>query len=369
MKKIMFVSAGRSDYGIMRNIILKVSKSRNFKTSLIITGSHLSKKFGKTIREVKQDSIKNIYKIYSSKNDYKTDNTNFFISKIIKDSDIILRKETPDFIVILGDRYEMLAISLAAFNRRIKIIHFCGGSETRGANDDEYRNCISELAHAHFVETKYHKTNLISKNIKKNKIFLYGAPALENLKNVSFLSKRDILKKFKIFNLKKKIIVSTFHPETKKNKNENLKNLEILLKFLKKPDFTVIFTYPNADEGFGHYIKKINKIKNKNFYVFESLGIKNYYNLLKIADCLIGNSSSGIIESRSFNLPTLNLGDRQLGRFYNKNVIHCRFKKNEIEKSFLKSQDKKFKKKFLNFKNIYKLNYKSEKFLNILSSI
>ena len=89
----MFVSAGRSDYGIMRNIILKVSKSRNFKTSLIITGSHLSKKFGKTIREVKQDNIKNIYKIYSSINDYKTDNTNFFISKIIKDSDIILRKE------------------------------------------------------------------------------------------------------------------------------------------------------------------------------------------------------------------------------------------------------------------------------------
>ena len=370
MKKITFFSAGRSDYGIMRNIILAANKDKKIRSSLIITGSHLSKIFGKTINEISKDKIKNIYKIKLNYILNKNDQTNIQISYLIKETEKILKKIEPDYVIVLGDRYEMFAMSIAAFNNNIKIIHFCGGSETLGAKDDQYRKCISILASYHFVETSFHKKKLIDNGIKKNSIFLSGAPALENLAKIKFLNKKKLFENFNIKEpLGSKTIVATFHPETKISLRNNIKNLEILFKFLANlKDAIIIFTYPNADYGYNEIIKIIDKVKKKNFYKFKSLGIKNYFNFLKIADMLIGNSSSGIIESKSFNLPVINLGNRQKGRFQNLNVMNCIFDLNLIKKKYLSINRKKFKEYFLTKKNIYELKISSKKIIKIINN-
>lgn len=371
MKKIVFLSVGRSDYGIMRNIIFACNQNKKINLSLIVTGSHLSKKFGSTIKEIKKDKIKKIYKINLNYSFKSGDKTNYYISTLINKTDKILKKIKPNFVITLGDRYEMLAMSLAAFNNNIKIIHFCGGSKTLGVKDDEYRRCISNLSSYHFVETNLHKKELVNNGINKNTIFISGAPALENLKKITFLKKKTLLKKIKIRSYKNnKIIVVTFHPETKKNLRDNEKYINELLKFLKYlKNVIIIMTYPNADFGYENIIKIIEKTRFTNFYKYKSLGIDKYFNILKYADCLIGNSSSGIIESKSFNLPTINLGERQSQRFHNKNVIHSKINKIDLKKNYIKSQTLKFKKKIVSLKDIYKLNYTSDKIVNLLINL
>ena len=218
MKKIVFLSVGRSDYGIMRNIISACNESRKINLSLIVTGSHLSKRFGNTIKEIKKDKIKKIYKINLNYGFKNIDKTNYYISTLINKTDKILKKIRPNFVISLGDRYEMLAMSIAAFNNNIKIIHFCGGSKTLGAKDDEYRRCISNLSSYHFVETNLHQKQLVNNGIDKNTIFVTGAPALENLNKIKFLKKDALFKIMKIKDFKNyKIIIVTFHSETKKN--------------------------------------------------------------------------------------------------------------------------------------------------------
>ncbi len=369
MKKITFFSVGRSDYGIMKNIILASNINKKIETSLIVTGSHLSKKFGNTFNEIRYDKIKNVHKIKINYNLKNLDKTNEYISILIKKTDKILKKIKPHLVVVMGDRYEMLAMSLVAFNNNIKIVHFCGGSKTLGAKDDQYRKCISDLASYHFVETKYHKRQLLNYGIKKNTIFVSGAPALENLNKIKYQKKNDLFKMLNIENLKEhKVIIVTYHPETKKSIKQNITYINCLIKFLKNLNKAIIIlTYPNADYGFNDIIKIIEKTNFKNFYKFKSLGINKYYNLLKYGDCLIGNSSSGIIESKSFNIPTLNIGERQKDRFHNFNVLHSKIDKIELLNKYIISQSNNFKKKILSSKNIYKLNYSSKKIVNIFS--
>jgi GDP/UDP-N,N'-diacetylbacillosamine 2-epimerase (hydrolysing) len=368
--KLVFFSVGRSDYGIMRNIIKTVENDKIIRSSLILTGSHLSEKFGETINEIKLDKIKNIHKINLNYKSNNKDLNNSHSAFLIKKTDKILKKIKPDYVIVLGDRYEMLAMSISAFNNDIKIIHFCGGSNTLGAKDDQYRKCISILASYHFVETILHKKELINNGINQESIFISGAPALENLNNIKYLSKKNLFKSLKINeDLNKNIIVATFHPETKISIKKNIYNFKVLLKFLNQlKNEIVILTYPNADYGYEKIIDLISKIKPKNFYIFKSLGIKNYYNILKFGNCLIGNSSSGIIESKSFNIPTINLGNRQEGRFHNNNVINCKFKLEDIKKNYKFSQSKKFLKLCNLNKNIYKLVLSSVKVLKLIKN-
>jgi len=272
-----------------------------------------------------------------------------------------------DAALILGDRYEMMAIALTCINYNIPIMHFCGGSETLGSIDDIYRYSISKMAFAHFLETSDHKINLKKLNIKKN-LFIVGAPALENLKTKS-LSINEIEKGYQFsFNKDKKIVVASFHPETYKTTIQNRNYLIIFLNFLKKQNINLIFTYPNADKGFVQFIKLIkSKLKNKkNCLIVKNLGIKNYYSILNFSDLMIGNSSSGIIESASFKIPTINLGNRQKNRYCPKNVIHSKFNLEKINYAYKKALSLKFKNKIKNLKNPYFQKDTSIKVANII---
>jgi GDP/UDP-N,N'-diacetylbacillosamine 2-epimerase (hydrolysing) len=365
-KKIIIFSVGRSDLSILKNLITKIAKHSKLNLDLVVCGAHYSSKFGRFKNEFKLNKNKIHYfkiKYHSSEN---KDIINYF-TKHLYFSKKLFEKKKYDAAIILGDRYEMLAVAITCLNFKIPIMHFCGGSITAGSLDNIYRYCISKIAKAHFVETQNHKKNLNEIGIFKN-IFIIGAPALENFKK-NLLTKKQLEKKFKI-KLNKNYMICTFHPETTTTKKENIKNLIELIKFLNKSNYFKIFTYPNADEGFVDFISIIKKRLNlKNVLLTKNLGRINYYSFFKYSNLIIGNSSSGIIESASFQKPTINLGNRQKNRYCMKNVIHCDFDQIKIEKAFARSQSEKFLASIKKIKNEYEKKNTSSNSIKIINKI
>ena len=368
MKKIAIFSAARSDFGILKNLIINLEKNKKFDLNLIINSAHISSKFGETVNEIKEINIKK--KIYL-KFKYKASNPkniiNYF-NNITKGISKFIEKKKPEAFIIMGDRYEMLACAFSCLQYQIPIIHLCGGSITLGSLDNIYRDNISKMANLHLVESKFHKMRLNEIGIKKN-IHIVGAPALENLELVKKNSLSTIINNFKLkIDKNKKIIIACFHPETNISLSDNTYNLKKFLFFLKKRSENIIFTYPNADSGFNEYIKliKLNLIKKKNCSIVKNLGIRNYYSLLQKSHVLIGNSSSGIIESASFKIPVINIGNRQKNRFYNENVIHSNFNINQLNEAFDIINSKDFKNKLKKLKNFYYQKKCSKKSIDLI---
>lgn len=366
-KNLAIFTVGRSDFGILKNIIIKCEKDKRFNLYLVIGSAHNSKVFGNTFNEIKSIKIK---KKFAFKFKYgKSSNKNItrYFKKTLQETKSFFENNTIDAAIVIGDRYEILAISLACLVKNIPIMHFGGGSVTLGSLDNIYRNTISKMASVHFLETEFHKKRLQKIGIKKN-LNVVGAAALENI-NQKLIKKKKLFKELKLnFNLKKKLILACFHPETAYSIKYNLKNLKIFLNFLSNVDANIVLTYPNADAGYVNYIKLINNYlpKKNNIKIIKNLGITNYYSLLKISNLLIGNSSSGIIESSSFKLPTINLGKRQTGRLTPRNVINAKFSLKDINKSFVKALSKKFNLNIKKIKNPYFKKSITNNSLNII---
>ena len=333
-KKVFIVSTGRSDYGLLKQLIFALNKSKKITSRLIITGTHLSPFHGMTFKEIIKDKI-NIYKkikITFSKDDGHSIAKSFSIA-VVKFSQLF-KKENPDLIVLLGDKYETLAVATSALLNRVPIAHIHGGEITKGALDDSIRHAITKLSHLHFVSSKKHQLNVTQMGEEKKNIFCVGAPAIDAIKKIIKIPKEKLEKKFKFTFLKKNILV-TFNPETnsvKKSKN----HINILLNSLKSvvKDTRIIFTMSIADHEnqiIKNRILKFTK-KNKNAIFFNSLGSNNYYNVVKYSDMVIGNSSSGIIETPYLKIPSINIGKRQEGRDLSRSVFKCDFKKNQILK-------------------------------------
>ncbi len=368
--KLFIFTVARSDHGILTNLINQLSSDKRFKVYLIKGPAHDSKLFGMTKKEIKKNKKIDILN-YSFKYG-KSDDLSIlsYMNNLIKYNSKFIKKIKPDGALILGDRYEMFANAITCFNLKIPIFHFCGGSKTAGSLDDVYRNCISLMSDVHLVETFDHKKNLEKLGIKKN-LYVVGSPSLENIKSQT-AKFSNVIKDFNLnINNKKKIILCTFHPETTSTLNQNLKYLSVLLNFLLSINQNIILTYPNADQGFQNYINIIkNKTKDeKNFFKIKNLGKKNYFSFLKNSDLMIGNSSSGIIESASFKLPTINVGIRQKYRFRNKNVIDSKFSQKELKKAYKKATSPNFNSSLQKLKNIYEKENTSYNSIKIIHNI
>ena len=360
-KKIAVFTVGRSDLSILKNLILKIKKSKIFSLKLYVGPAHNSKTFGNTKTELWDINLKNYHTIKLNYNNSKS--SNYYFSKILNDAETFINKYKIEAGFIMGDRYEMLAISLAMFGNNIPILHLCGGSVTEGSLDNVYRYCISKMSKIHLVETKHHLNNLKKIGIKKN-VHIVGAPGLENIKRYNN-SQKLIEKKYNLKLNNENTIMCTFHPETNISKEKNLYNLRTLISFVKSTEKNVIFTYPNADDGYNKYIKTINSsFKNcPRVKIIKSLGIDDYYKCLNFVQLIIGNSSSGIIESASFGIPCINIGNRQKGRYAPTNVFHCPFSISKLNKIYKIIQKKNIRSKFKKMTNpYYKVNTSSKIF-------
>ena len=362
-KKICVVTSSRADYGIMSNLIQKIDKDTNFKLSLLVTGSHLIKKYGYTFNEIKKDRIKLIKKIPFKRNLlYEKD-----IGEILKKFSKVLKKLQPKIVILLGDRYEIFAVALAAFLLKIPIAHIHGGEVTQGSMDDTFRHCITKFSYLHFASTKASSNRIKQLGEQKKNIYNVGSLSLENLGETNFLSKNFFEKKYQI-KLNKDIIVIVFHPNTLKKDNEISKIKEIALSLNKLKNFKLIFTGSNIDNG-GKEISKIFKdlvSKNKsNSFFAESFGRREFISILKMSKIIIGNSSSGIIEAPSMQTFTINFGDRQKGREQAQSIFNCDYNKNNFYKIFHQiNKIENIRKYFLN--NPYKKPNVANKIISIL---
>ena len=276
--------------------------------------------------------------------------------------------------VILGDRYELLGSAISAMSFRVPIAHIHGGEVTSGAFDDSIRNSISKLSHLHFPVHEQYKKRLIQLGENPKTIFNYGGPGAHSISKTKLLSRFELEKKLSI-QLNKRIILVTYHPVTLE-KDKSRYQIKNLIKFLNTlNNETIIITASNFDNE-SNIIKKeiLNFLKKKdNAYYYNSLGNKVYISLMKMAYLVIGNSSSGVLETPSFGTKTINIGNRQSGRIISSNIINSDYDFNSIIKAFLKIRKKskkisnpflkkntpiKIAKKILNFKfNIKKKFY------------
>lgn len=349
-KKIFIFSTTRAEYSLLKNLAFNLQKIKRFEINFIASGTHLSKKFGSTLNEIKKDQIKNLKKIKIKKIENYTDINTIFLQTMKKAGDF-LKKKKIDLVIILGDRFEMLAISLLCFFKKIPICHIHGGEKTLGAIDNSIRNIISSISQYHFTANKEFKKNV--KKIVGNNCHVesVGALCLDNIYNFRKISQNEIEKKYKFKFMKKKLIL-TLHPETlaKISPLKQIKTVLSAINYFK--DIQFIITAPNIDPGSKVFFREISKYKSKNNNIIfiRSLGSDYYHSLLQYSNGVLGNSSSGIIEVPYHNKGTINIGDRQKGRPIEKSIINCSFNKFEIIKSIKKLYSKKFQHNLMSFK-------------------
>ena len=303
-------------------------------------------------------------KILSQRNDSLSliKNSEKILNKFSKE----LKKLSPNLIILLGDRYEIFCIAYCAFILGIPIAHLYGGELTQNSLDDSMRHSITKLSDFHFVSTNRYFRRVSQLGEDKKNIFNIGSVSLDKIHKFKFLNKKEIEKKL-IINFKKKIIICTVHPETNNLKNIN-KQISILFNSLKKIKSTsIVFTMPNDDLGSDLISAKIKKfcISYKNAFYFKSLGKDIYFSLVKISNLVIGNSSSGIIESPSLGTYSINLGLRQLGRVQSKSTFNINYETNKIEKTI--SKILKLKKRKI--QNPYFKSNSVGKFISILKKL
>lgn len=350
-KKIIFgITTTRADYGIQKSLFKKLDFNSDIDFRLLVLGTHFSKKFGYTYDEIKKDHFKSVIKFPAK---FTSDNPIDLTKQLAKSYQKISQlynEIRPSALIVLGDRFELIPIVSIANLYKIKVIHIHGGEITDGSMDNATRNAISQLSQYHLVSNDKSKNLLIKYGKKSRDVLNIGSLAIHQILKTQFLTK-DYFKKKKIF-FNKKIFLVIYHPNTISHYNDI--EVDIFFKsLLTHKDLFYIFLMPNVDPGSSKIQEEIKKFinRNKNSIFFKSLSPIEYYSLAKLSDCIIGNSSSGIIEVPSLNTLTINVGDRQKGRLKAKSVLNAKLDLNEINKKI--NLVKKFEFKKIIFKNPY----------------
>jgi len=311
---------------------------------VIITGSHSSKIYGETIKDIQKNKIP--YENCCPKKYYLSGEE---ISKNIKncvsriESSFI--KKCPDILVLFGDRYEVLAGLIAAFGKKILLVHVHGGSVTQGSFDDQVRHAITKMSHIHLTPIKEYADRIHQMGEEKYRIKIVGSPGLDYIKKYSSNLRSKLIKNF-LSKKEKKFVLVCFHSETNNLKGLK-KQLKILGETINNIRHKIIITYPNSDPGSKdiiNYFKKITKENQKKILLIQSADL-DYYYLMKKCEYILGNSSSGIVEAASFGKSVINLGSRQNGKLIPSNVINCKFNNYLINKAITKIENENYKKK------------------------
>jgi UDP-N-acetyl-D-glucosamine 2-epimerase, UDP-hydrolysing len=338
-KTICVVTGSRADFGIFLPLLGKIKKAGDFNLQLIATGSHLSAKFGSTYREIGWEGYKITRKIDI---------------ELVSDSEIgicrsiglgvagfaeALNELKPDLVILLGDRFEILACAIASHVSRIPIAHIHGGERTEGAIDDAFRHAITKMSLLHFPSAEEYRHRIIQLGESPDRVFNVGALGIDNIKRCRLLDKAVLEKKIG-FKFAARNILVTFHPVTLESGSAKAQFKELLDAIDSFRNIGVVFTKPNADTGnkvirdlMDAYVKK-NKPR---VICFDNMGTLRYLSALRAVTAVVGNSSSGIIEAPSFGIPTVSIGDRQNGRLMAKSIINCKPRAKEIRNAIKKA--------------------------------
>jgi UDP-hydrolysing UDP-N-acetyl-D-glucosamine 2-epimerase len=340
-RKICVISSNRADYSHLYPLLFAIKKSNSLDLKLIVTGTHLMKKYGETFKEFEDDGFKIDAKIKVAQNNSGSKAIIKSMSIQMNSAHTVLSKLKPDIIVILGDRYDIYPIAICSNLLNIPIAHFHGGEVTMGAIDDNFRHSISKMSHLHFVADDVFKKRLIKMGENPKNIYNVGSIGNLGINKKELLNKKQINEYFE-FTYENFILIS-LHPETINENNKTIiDNILKLTSSLK--NVNVIFTSPNSDTGSDILIKKIKRYvsKNKDSRFIKSAGRNLYLSLLKNSYCIIGNSSSCLIEAPYLNTPAILIGNRQLGRPISSNIILSDYRFKSLRDAYLRINSKPF---------------------------
>jgi len=366
-QKISITTGTRSEYGILRELIKEISKSKKLELYLLVTGMHLSKKFGYTINEIKKDKIPIHAKIKMIPSGNTPYDMSVSLGKGIVGFSKIFKKIKPDLNVVLGDRDEALASALAASHMNIPNAHIHGGEISQGI--DEYnRHAITKISNIHFAATKKSKERIIKMGENRRNVILTGSPSIDEIKMSKISSKHELEKKY-LVDLDRPLFLLIQHPVTTEFEKSGLQ-IKMTLDALSKLKNQTIAILPNSDAGNQQIINQLRIFSKKcNFLkVFPNLPRNDYLGFLRYCSALIGNSSSGLIEGSYLHTPVVNIGIRQLGREKDVNVIDVPIFSKSLILNALKKSLKKKNKKIKN-SSIYGTGNASKKIVQYLETI
>ena len=366
-KKICVLTATRAEYGLLKPVIVKLMAITDFDVRVAVTGMHLSPEFGLTYKEIENDGILIDEKIEI----LMSSDTPSGISKTMGlamtgFADYFARLQ-PDMLLVLGDRYETLAVCCAAMNQMIPIVHLYGGETTEGQIDESIRHSITKMSYLHFTSTEIYRKRVIQLGENPDRVFNVGSLGIENIKNIKCFEKDEILKELHL-PADEPYAVVTFHPVTLE-KNTSMEQVSQLLKAISnQKNMNYIITKANSDT-YGRIINKMIDAFAKdhnNCIAVASLGTKKYLSAMKYSCMVIGNSSSGIVEAPSFKIPTINIGDRQKGRIQAESVINCEPTYTSIIEAIKKAKSREFQKALSSVENPYEKDNTSSLILTAL---
>ena len=369
-KTIAIFTTTRAEFGIFSALLTEIDKTDNIKYLLFVGGSHLAFETGKTINE-----ITNLNYPISETFDYQlniSDDTT--LCKSLGNCTVelanIFKNFNFDFVCVLGDRIELLSIITNAIVFRKPIIHIHGGEKTEGAIDEQIRHMVTKASHIHFPTCTEYANNIINMGEVEWRVHNVGALAVDNMKMLPKLTKTDLFEKLRL-SISKPTVLLTYHPVTLEFTFSALEQITNVFEALKCFDYQIVITAPNADkdrEIVYNYIQKQLKLNN-NFIYIESLGVKNYLNLIPHCIFVIGNSSSAIIEVPYFKIPVINIGDRQKGRIMHENIISCDYTTESIKNAVLTANNKEFEIKLKDMNYKFGDGNTAKKMLDVLKAI
>lgn len=349
IQKIAVVTATRAEYGLLSNLIHLLAASPDFELQLMVTGAHLIKEQGMTINQIKQDGfpIAAEIPILDEANQDTDVEVSYAVSRGVAGFADAFDKLKPDCVVVLGDRYEMLAICSAALLAHIPIVHLHGGEVTEGAMDEAIRHALTKLASLHFVAAEPYRKRVIQMGEQPDKVFNVGATGLDVIQTTEFACRPELEQTLQMaLPEDAPLFLVTYHPVTW-GETHGLKAFNNLCTAIEQfPNATVVWTAANTDVGgkaLNEAIQAWSKQTKLNVKVVGSLGSRNYLSMMKIADVVLGNSSSGIIEAPALGRATVNIGERQKGRLRAQSIVDVGESKDEIVAGIMTALSDDFK--------------------------
>lgn len=341
--KVAVVTGTRAEYGLLAPVMHKIESSEKLDLQLIVTGAHLLEEFGSTVDEIRAEG----FTIDRTVPEVASASTGQEVARqvgagVIAFTDTLLELE-PGAVLLLGDRYELLAAATAAFFLDIPILHIHGGEVTEGAFDDSIRHAISQFARVHAVAAPEHAQRLIRAGEQAGSVHVVGGLGVDALANVQRRSRHELEAELGI-KIRDPLFLATYHPVTAAPHNTKSEIASLIAALETFPEATVVFTLPNADPDHQIIAMALEQavLRRDRWHLFSSLGARNYLSLLSEAALVVGNSSSGLLEAPSFEVPTVNIGPRQDGRLMAQSVLTCGVGQKEITENIALATSREF---------------------------
>jgi len=369
MIKLAIFTTSRAEFGLLSNLVNAVIQAEDMDYLLFVGGSHHLESQGQSISEINEKGYTSITFDFLGEQDSEAALTRSMGSELTQLGELF-EKFDFDFVVVLGDRIELLPIVQTAIIFRKPIVHLHGGEVTIGALDDQVRHMITKAAHLHFCAAEAYRQNIVNMGEEAWRVHNVGALGADSIVGDTPIPKVDLFQYYKL-DPQRSTALMTYHPVTLEFDTPAEVQIKNLFKALDSSPLQLIITAPNIDGGHELLFENIHsEVARKKDYVFvQSMGIKRYQSMLNYVDFVIGNSSSGILEAPFYKIPTINIGDRQKGRIRHPSIIDCNYAVDSIATAIGLASDHVFLKGLENMEYQFGLGEAAEKIVRILRSV